>query len=334
MKRISATGAFCVLVLATGAVRADEGRIPIYQATSIQASGHYVLTRDVDSSASPVISIEADDVVLDLNGRTISSPSSVNDLIVIGGNASRVFIRNGRLSGGAVGINRADGASGGASVRLQSVEMTDCKNPVILYDLDVLEITSCRISMSNTTGHAVYSQGFSVSGYRGHVVGNTIAASLGGGLYLGPLVSGEVRNNVIDGFGLGGAVVSGIIIAGTGCLVEGNTVHGGGDNGTGIEVTSGGNRIVGNVVTDNDENGLLVGPDNYVAGNVVAKNGGDGIEITGFRTLLENNQVTSNSLCGIRFTSSGSAYRDNMLLGNAGGAVCGTANTDAGGNIQ
>ena len=57
----------------------------------------------------------------------------------------------------------------------------------------------------------------------------------------------------------------------------------------------------------------------------------------GANALVEGNQVQGNAGCGIVFASdaSGAAYRNNMLRGNTGGAVCnsGTGTTDAGGNI-
>ena len=67
---------------------------------------------------------------------------------------------------------------------------------------------------------------------------------------------------------------------------------------------------------------------------MLASNGGAGLGVSGSRNLIEGNQVKDNAACGISFGPPGTenAYRNNMLRGNAGGAVCGAA-TDAGGNI-
>lgn len=77
-------------------------------------------------------------------------------------------------------------------------------------------------------------------------------------------------------------------------------------------------------------------------GVAVGIDAGRGIYVSGIvsseRTLLEGNQVEGNAGCGIQFdtTASGSAYRNNMLRGNTGGAICdaGSGNTNAGGNIS
>ena len=87
-----------------------------------------------------------------------------------------------------------------------------------------------------------------------------------------------------------------------------------GNGGAGIVLNSQGNRIAYNVLKGNRSDGLSVG-------------GGIGLD-----NLIEGNQIDSNTGCGIRFSGADNAYRDNMLRGNAGGAVCGIA-TDAGGNI-
>ena len=68
---------------------------------------------------------------------------------------------------------------------------------------------------------------------------------------------------------------------------------------------------------------------------------GHGIGVGGtggaLRNLIEGNQIEGNAGCGIRFdaTASSNVYRNNMLRGNTGGAVCnaGVGNTDAGGNV-
>lgn len=333
MRQRSIFGVCGVLMLAAATARADEGRIPVYQPTSIQAPGYYVLTRDIDATANPVISIDSGDVVLDLNGRSISSPSNANELIVLGPNAGRVTIRNGRLLRGSITVHRSSGAAVGARVELRDLEMTDATWPVAMYDVDYVELASCRIATTNSGGHGVYLQAFGGTTYRGRFVGNTLRGFDDSGLLLAGLTNGQVRDNVIEGFGLGGATAYGIQVSGPGNLIEGNTVRGGGTNGTGIQVNGEGNRIFGNVVSDNDLNGLVVAGNSHVARNVATFNG-DGIEVGGLRTTVEDNHVTGNTQCGLRFINAGNAYRDNTLLGNANGAVCGAAATDAGGNIQ
>src|SRR5438034_320997 len=69
--------------LAAGPLIADEGRIPVFAPTVITQPGYYVLTRDISVSGGHVITIQANNVTLDLNGRTIvSSGVGVADDVV------------------------------------------------------------------------------------------------------------------------------------------------------------------------------------------------------------------------------------------------------------
>src|SRR5437867_4844935 len=75
---------------------ADEGRIPIFQPTTITQPGHYVLTRDISNGAGDGILIRASTVTLDLNGHTISA---LRYVVNIGDPSTNCKIHNGRLIG-------------------------------------------------------------------------------------------------------------------------------------------------------------------------------------------------------------------------------------------
>ncbi len=60
------------LILAAPAF-ADEGRIPIYERTTISVPGSYVVTRDIVIDADYAIRIDASPVQIDLNGFTLRS---------------------------------------------------------------------------------------------------------------------------------------------------------------------------------------------------------------------------------------------------------------------
>src|SRR3989454_11597311 len=83
--------------------RADEARIPVYQPTIITQPGHYILTRDIAGGAGNVITNQANDGTLDLNGRTIRDANPVA-LIMIADGFSRITIQNGRLTSGGMRV--------------------------------------------------------------------------------------------------------------------------------------------------------------------------------------------------------------------------------------
>src|SRR4030095_7331838 len=98
------------LVCALGGtqVRSNEGRVPIFEPTTIVDPGHYVVTRDFVAPGT-AITIAANDVTLDLNGYTLTGPVSCagdpHVIVVDTATATRgIVIRNGRLINGCAGI--------------------------------------------------------------------------------------------------------------------------------------------------------------------------------------------------------------------------------------
>lgn len=97
----------CALVLAgVGAALADEGKIPLFEPSTITQPGHYLVTRDIDTATGPVFDIQADGVRLDLGGHTLNLSSAAADVIRIssGGSARGIEIVNGRIKGGYNGV--------------------------------------------------------------------------------------------------------------------------------------------------------------------------------------------------------------------------------------
>ena len=139
-----------LLALPASPAIADEGRIPIYGPTTITAPGHYVLTRDIVSTTNPVILIQADDVTLDLNGRMISSGSTLNYLVQIADGNTNVSIRNGRLSGGNYGIYYTSTVAR-TRVRIENVEVQGTNSSAIyVFGAEFVEVVGCRISSART----------------------------------------------------------------------------------------------------------------------------------------------------------------------------------------
>ena len=84
------------VLLAVGLVNAETY---INNCTTINSPGHYILTTDLDSGNAECISIESSDVILDLNGHTLSNDGvSSPVLFLISGN--NITVENGTIISG------------------------------------------------------------------------------------------------------------------------------------------------------------------------------------------------------------------------------------------
>ena len=238
-----------------------EPRIPISQADipkTISSSGSYYLTEDVNISAAGIaITVDANDVTIDLAGFVLSGPDLSSYGIYMNGR-SNVEIRNGTVRDFLYGIFEVN-ASG--------------------QDHRVIDVRA----LSNGR-YGIYLAG------SGHLVKDCTASDNGDsatvdvyGIYTGSgsTVTGSmVRNNgtSADGFGVYG------IYTGSGCTVSGNTSYDNGNSATGslvvgISVGSG-STVTGNTVHSNGISatgtvfGIQLGPYNLVDQNTAYSNNG------------------------------------------------------------
>ncbi len=320
--------------LATRAVTADEGRIPIYQVTSVSETGGYVLTRDISASSTDAIRIQAEGVTLDLNGHTISVDGAAAGIFVAP-NVTSVVIRNGRIVGGGNGIVYAPAPARGR-IRVEGVDVTSpASYGIYVSGAESVEIRSSHVAAPGLDG--IYVDGASAS-FSGRFVDNAVTSSGRYGLYLRGLAGGEVKRNVVIGSAASGIELTADPAWGAGSnIIEANTVRGGGPGSVGIDLqaAASSNIVSKNVVTGNALQGIfVVSSGNLVAENQVSGSGQEGIRVDGGYNLVERNLSTGN-LYGLRMACGGSRYRDNMLLGNTTiyctGACCSTGN--AGGNL-
>src|SRR5262245_33302559 len=330
-------------IVALGGAAANEGRIPISQPTTISQPGHYVLTRDLSVTAGTGITIHSDNVVLNLNGGSISSTSS-DAIVKIDDGFKDVTVSNGRLNGNGVafaGVSYISTTSP-TRIKLDSLEIVEVGFGVNVQDAEYVEVLSCRISDAL---RAVLVMGYSGT-LGGRFIGNSITgvtssvpASLSSGLEVYGLRGGEIRGNVVTGPGTLSSI--GILISSRpdfvapplasagGCVVSDNTVSfsaaGVNLSSTGIVLQSNHNLVARNIIKRGVHTGILSnGSGNLLAENVVSENEGDGINLSSLgRNFLDGNLSQGNAQCGIDAPTSNNAYRNNMLRNNLGGAVCG-----------
>ncbi|MBN2384771.1 right-handed parallel beta-helix repeat-containing protein [bacterium] len=320
---------------------ASDGRVPLYQHTTITSSGHYYLTNDIAISSGSVLNIEADNVTIDLNQHIIGSYASTGDIIYIAGGHTNITIKNGRIIGGGHGIYY-NSTTDQIRLHIHNVTISDSVGAIYCNGADEIIVSDCIFQ--SLSGDALYlSAGEAI--FSGKVSHNSFQDIDGSALVIVNMNPGQIMGNVFKGFGYTSQGY-GISISGTGTafaggnLIEGNTVSGGTTVGSaGMFIwNSNGNTIRNNVISNNNADGLTINSNgNTLFGNTVNGNFlGNGITFSASATynLIDANHCQGNSGYGLLFGATGlNAYRNNMLRGNAIGPLQDPGNTDAGGNI-
>jgi parallel beta-helix repeat protein len=357
MKMRHLTAALLVLAL-FGPALGDEGRIPLFQPTTITAPGHYLVVRDIVTVADYAVVIDATDVTLDLGGRTLSA--AVAGVRIEDGVAD-VTVRNGYITGGNIGVYGAS-TTVPLRARLEDLGISDTSaSGIFLNELEAAWVERCRVRGAGQSGiHLIAGSGT----FTGHVIDNVIDDTGQNGIALFALRGGQVRGNSISRYGSDGGT-AGLYLGDLGRpgeggnRVEGNTIVAGGRgidalwigssqddttvvgnvvariDGAGIRVFGDGTLVEGNVVFHCTDTGIQVGASsrNLIRHNLVAEGAADGIILNAAHTLVDRNLSSGNAGVGLSTgPSGGHAYRDNLLRDNSM-PVAGSGGTDAGGNI-
>jgi hypothetical protein len=126
------------------AVRGTPGTEITRLPSTITAAGYYYLTRNLSYSGGNGITVNADNVTIDLMGLTLSGPGTTNNYVGISIFGSNVEVRNGTVSGWNTGIS-----SGGGGSRAIGVRAVENAYGIILSN-DAL-IKGCTASPGSTT---------------------------------------------------------------------------------------------------------------------------------------------------------------------------------------
>jgi len=326
---------FLLAAFAVSLGRTDEGRTPIYRPTTITAPGHYVVTRDFSYPSGSGVLIQANNVTLDLDGHTITGPACGfgDTAIKIDTSAATqgIVIRNGRLLGGCLGI--WSDITNRVRVKIQDVEVAGTASvAVFISATEVVEVVRCHIHdvTSGANGIGVYGN---TGTYTGRVSENVVERISGHGILLSGMAAGEVRQNVVVDYGLGGGLRNGInlfagsLTWGAGWnVVEGNTIRGEqGDtecDGIRLNDTSPFNTVIRNVVTGAGRIGINSSSQGTrIERNMVSMIGANGIESDGSGALIEENMANRNGAEGIRVTGNETRIERNVTINNGGHGI-------------
>lgn len=226
MRKINITnlaGSFIIAALLAGASTAyasdddDDNRggkiTKIERSITITRSGAYMLTRSINSSEeTPVITITANNVSLDLNGHSLTGPGNIRGIGVSIDGANNVSVTNGQLASFNIGVRISD--SNNIKVNKIQISGDDIGRVAPDAEIGVLILNSRGVDV----GHNVISNTFLGIFVRGGGSGanlihdNTLASGTTGrlgicynpapGLDDGP--AGDlVYNNLISGYAIG-----------------------------------------------------------------------------------------------------------------------------------
>lgn len=303
-----------------------EPRIPIHASDlplTITEPNSYYLVEDVNftDTTNHAITIECDDVTIDLMGYTLNGPNSTSYHGIHINGCTNVEVRNGTVRDfyngirGSSSIERNHRVIGVRAISNDGYGIRFYGNGHLIKDCTVAENGGGGISASissTVTGNTAYNCGaIGINTGAGcTVTGNTARYNASYGISTSTgctIANNSTYNNDDTG-----------INAGPGSTVTGNTSSqndGDGVNtdGHGIS-TSSGTMVFGNTVTYNYGDGINVFHYCTVVDNSCFYNGnggvGEGIDVTGTNNRIEHNNVTHNDK-GILVSSS-----NNIILKN------------------
>lgn len=317
--------ALTLALLLAPALHADESRIPLYAAGAITAPGYYVLTRDVSGS----ISVNTNDVVIDLNGHKLL-PSASSNGVLVSPLRDRITVKNGFISGGLAGVYCNTTAY--VNLRFEGLTILGSGIGIDVHgDSGTVEVVACNI-LRTAGGIQIDGTGTSALTFSGLIRDCVVDTESGTPLNLLETTGFLVTGNVFKSRGSTNTIVN---FNSTGGLLDANTVRANAI-GDGIRVGTPYATVSNNVVADAGDNGIEVNAGSVVLErNRVFSSGGDGIRVNGDHCLVDGNVSQYNSDCGLDMAGGvDNAYRNNMLRGNGGAATCTVADdTNAGGNI-
>jgi len=290
-----------------------ESRTPIESVPyTIDEPGSYYLTGNLDAGADGGITIEADNVTIDLMGFTLAGTDSVG--ILVSPQVENTVIRNGVIEGFETGV-RLDGSRNGVYERLRISDMAGRGLELIASGAEVMVtgnvIHDCIIANNGSDGVQLRAQS------DGIIEGNRIEQSVivhngDNGIYILASLGSYILNNQI-----------------TGCTVTGNGTFEGTLGRYGVYMWSSaamirGTQIQDNSLLDNDGRGIYLRvsgggqlQDTSIHDNVIHDHSNAGILANGVG-LIRGARVQGNVISltgppssGIRF--SGDIAEDNKI---------------------
>jgi parallel beta-helix repeat protein len=288
---------FLILVVSGKPGYPAEGRIPIHEPTTITQPGRYLLTQNISAPSGAAITIEANDVDLDLGGFGITANPS--GYCIYSDGYKNISISNGSILSANTGIYLGN---------------TSTEAKFVVHD----------IRATNTSNIGIEIEGLADQNTEAILYNNIIVREGDGGgqygIFLNNTRGSLLRDNVVKGFNAGGISLWSCLDA----LIEGNRValNSTAVTTTGIGLYYGNGCILRNNIAESNGYGIQV---SWSVGNVIASNNASfnrdtGIYFSGVSSnnTVDGNLTANNTEFGIHFDSSttGNLYSNNRTPGN------------------
>jgi parallel beta-helix repeat protein len=302
-----------------------EPRVPIHASDlplTITEPNSYYLVEDVNftDDANHAITIESNDVTIDLMGYTLKGPDSGNKSGIYMDVRTNVEVRNGTVRDFGSGAIFALGSSSN-SHRVINIRALSNRYGFVLYGWGHL-VKDCTAAENGDKGI--------MSDVGSTVTGNISYNNNGLGIYAG--TNSTVSGNTCNGNGNHGIQTGSActvsdnscyyndqdgLSTNLGCTVTGNTCLGNLDDGIDTRY---GCTVTGNTCYDNDNDGINVGRGSTVIGNTVCSNTGDGISVSLKCKVIDNtcynNGYAGGSGAGIHAVSLQNRIEGNHVTDN------------------
>jgi hypothetical protein len=290
---------------------------------TITAPGSYYLTRNLTGAVGQDgITVNADDVTIDLNGFMLAGPGA-NGIVAVG---ARIAIRNGTVSGWS-----QTGITAGAGALVENIRASNNPGRGISAGNNSV-VQSCTVTNSGTVA-----AGRGIAAGTGSLVSKCLVTGTSGANAIAinaasgsTVMDSTARDNAAaGGFGIqagnssmilrcessiNSGVTAAINVNASGkiidCVASGNP----GTNSHGITAVS---HVLITGCTGGD--GININNRCTVTNNSVTENANDGIEVVGSYNRLEGNNVIGNAAVGIKANNNTTA-KQNLFIRNSAGA--------------
>ncbi|HMP97400.1 MAG TPA: hypothetical protein PKA51_10810 [Kiritimatiellia bacterium] len=311
---------------------------------TINAPGSYILTENLyATSGVAVITVMTNDVLIDLNGHTISAATNVAHGIRQIDGVARITVKNGSLIGFRVVSNAALHLPGNGSM-VQSVRLLGCRESVragmdsLIHDTTIMGIGVLggggfgvragdhgRIVRVEVKSVQVSGAFTGVEAGERSVLRQVSVLNCSGGSPFTAIRAGQ--NSVITesraGGNAGGTFVTGIT-AGSNSVIRASAA----DRNSGTFLAVGISLVGPGVVADSRAlhqagGGISAGPGAVVVDNLAHSNALVGITLDGssiaFRNVMSMNGFGAGGIGGIAAVQPGNVMDNNVAIGNARG---------------
>jgi Periplasmic copper-binding protein (NosD) len=294
---------FAILLVAGLSARASAAGTAISSCQTLSSPGNYFLTANLTASGSGCLVISADNVAIDMKGKTITGNGTGAGIDDNGVEHDFAIIANGNIKNFQTGIDLSE--SGQAII--SNVDSSNNTGEGIFIDRCCDTLNAVTANGNADTGIVIESDDSSLSNIQAN--GNA-----GGGIVItsddNTIVASTVSNNKDVG----------VVIENCCNFVIGSKIQK--NSGDGLTLEDGDNGVITSTTSNNTGNGMSLSGDDMVTASKSDNNGGSGIDYNGARFgVLSGVKANNNTTNGVNMNCRGSTASLTAKNNGAGNLV-------------